>query len=278
VAIYPLEKLLHIAGLPRTTYYYWKKHQSDLSIRDDQLKSAIKTIFNRNFGKYGYPRITKELKSQGYVINHKKVYRLMQDMKLRAIGKRRHYNSYRGTVGKIAPNIMEQQFHSEKPYQKLGTDVTQFNTKYGRLYLSPVIDFHSREILAYDLSERPNFNQIKRMLDRLVKKHGRHLQGAILHSDQGWQYQLLYYQKFLKDNQITQSMSRKGNSLDNSPTENFFGRLKTEIYYDQEYQFESLDDVKKTIIQYIDYYNKTRIVNRLGMSPIQYRERVCQIK
>ena len=202
----------------------------------------------------------------------------MQEMKLRAIGKRRHYNSYRGTVGKIAPNIIEQQFNTERPYEKLGTDVTQFITKYGKLYLSPVIDFHTREVLSYDLSEHPNFNQTKRMLDRLVIKHGQHLSGAILHSDQGWQYQLVYYQKFLKEHQMIQSMSRKGNSLDNSPTENFFGRLKTEIYYDNEYRFKSLDEVKMTIVEYIDYYNRTRIVNRLGMSPIQYREQVFQIR
>ena len=131
--------------------------------------------------------------------------------------------------------------------------------------------FHTREILAYDLSERPSFIQIKRMLDRLVCAHGEHLNGAILHSDQGWQYQMLYYQKFLLEHGMTQSMSRKGNCLDNSPTENFFGRMKTEMYYDKEFSFKSLNHLKKGIHEYILYYNNDRIVSRLKTSPAACR-------
>ena len=149
-----------------------------------------------------------------------------------------------------------------------------FITPHGKLYLSPIIDFHTREILAYDLSEHPNMQQIRRMLDRLIKKHGDYLDGAIMHSDHGWQYQMLYYRKFLKEHNITQSMSRKGNCLDNSPTENFFGRLKTDMYYDKEYSFKSLEELRHNIKNYIRYYNEERIVTRLRTNPQDYRN-VC---
>ena len=109
------------------------------------------------------------------------------------------------------------------------------------------------------------------MLEKLIRDHGEHLEGAIMHSDQGWQYQMLYYRKFLQDHNIIQSMSRKGNCLDNSPTENFFGRLKTDMYYDKEYSFKSLSELKRNIRRYIRYYNEERIVTRLRTNPHQCR-------
>lgn len=245
----------------------------DKRSKDAPILKAIEDIFNSNNRKYGYPRITIELHRRGYNINEKRVARIMRENGLRAAIKRRRYNSYKGTVGKIAPNILERDFTTTGPYQKLGTDVTVFITPHGKLYLSPVIDFHTREVLAYDLSEHPNMKQIRRMLNKLNAKHGKALEGAILHSDQGWQYQMLYYRKYLKEHKIMQSMSRKGNCLDNSPTENFFGRLKTEMYYDKEYAFRSLDELKQNIHKYIRYYNEERIVSRLKTSPKKYREK-----
>ena len=186
--------------------------------------------------------------------------------------KKRSYHSYRGLVGDVSPNLLWQNFDTFKPYQKAGTDITQFSTKYGKLYLSPIIDFHTREILAYDISEHPDMKQIFRMIDMLVRNHKGKYEGMILHSDQGYQYQLKSYQRRLKELGIIQSMSRKGNCLDNSPTENFFGRLKTEMYYDNEFEYNSLDELKDSIVNYIKYYNKERIVNRLKSSPINYRK------
>ena len=241
--------------------------------KDAPVLRLIEEIYLSNNGKYGYPRITIELQRRGLVINEKRVARIMRENNIRATKKRRKYNSYKGTVGRLAPNILDRDFTTSGPYQKLGTDVTMFITQYGKLYLSPVIDFHTREILAYDLSEHPNMKQIRRMLNRLTQKHGESLSGAILHSDQGWQYQMLYYRKYLKEHNIVQSMSRKGNCLDNSPTENFFGRLKTEMYYDKEFSFRSLNELKQNIHRYIRYYNQERIVNRLKTSPIEYREK-----
>ncbi len=264
--------LLKIAGISKSTFNYAKNHMGYKERKDEPILEEIQKIFAEHKGKYGYPRITIELQRRGYNINKKRVARIMQDNNIRAVKKRRRYNSYKGTVGKIAPNILERDFTTDGPYQKLGTDITIFITPHGKLYLSPVIDFHTREILAYDLSEHPNMQQIRRMLDRLVERHGDHLKGSIMHSDQGWQYQMLYYRKFLREHEIIQSMSRKGNCLDNSPTENFFGRMKTEMFYDKEYSFKSLKDLKNNIRRYISYYNRERIVSRIRTTPQECRE------
>mgnify|MGYP003295365070 CR=1 FL=1 len=222
----------------------------------------------------------------GIVVNNKKVYRIMKERGLTAVPKRRAYHSYKGEIGKICKNqllikklnnkkhvyIFERHFETNRPYQILGTDVTQFQIASGKLYLSPIIDFHTREILGYDLSESPNYAQIRRMMSVMFKKHGEVFDGTILHSDQGYQYQMKAYQNLLKKHGIIQSMSRKGNCLDNSPTENFFGRLKTEIFYDKEFEYTSLDELKKAIHKYIKYYNEERIVVKYGDSPVNMRQ------
>lgn len=240
--------------------------------------SFIIEIFQKNHRKYGYPRITQELKSRGYTVNKKRVARLMKENSLSACPRKRKYHSYKGIVGKAAPNLLQQDFQTDAPCKKLGTDVTQFITPYGKLYLSPVIDFYTREILSYDISENADYAQIRRMLQSLVANYGSHLRGAILHSDQGWQYQMPRYQAFLRNHGILQSMSRKGNCLDNAPTENFFGRLKTELYYDKEFSYHSLQHLKLAISQYIKYYNNERIVSRLQCSPVQYKNKMNIIK
>ena len=131
--------------------------------------------------------------------------------------------------------------------------------------------------MAYDLSEHPDMKQIWRMLDNLKERHGDNIKGMILHSDQGYQYQLKAYHRKLEEMEIIQSMSRKGNCLDNSPTENFFGRLKTEMFYEKEYLYNSLEELRQSIIDYIEYYNKERIVSKLKNSPINYRERFYSV-
>ena len=248
----------------------------DKDNKDKFYEDLIMDIYKSNYQKYGIPRITielnKRLLNQGLSkINHKKVERLMIKLGIQARPKQRKYISYKGTVGRIAPNLLDRNFSTECPYQKIGTDVTVFIMPFGKLYLSPIIDFHTREVLAYDLSESPDFRQIKRMFEQLVDKHGLNVSGAILHSDQGWQYQMEKYRLKLAELKITQSMSRKGNCLDNSPTENFFGRMKEEMFYGKEKLYRNMNQLKRAINEYIEYYNYIRIVNRLGMSPIEYR-------
>lgn len=193
----------------------------------------------------------------------------MQNMGLQGKQRKSKYRSYRGKIGRIAPNLLQRQFAASKPYLKLVTDVTEFAVCDEKVYLSPIMDLYNKEILSYSISLSPNFRQTKNMLNGLFKILP---QGArpMLHSDQGWQYQMKEYQSLLKEHNIQQSMSRKGNCLDNSCMENFFGRLKTEMFFGE--KFESVNAFIDKLQEYIYYYNNKRISIKLnGMSPVQYR-------
>ena len=168
---------------------------------------------------------------------------------------KRKYSSYKGTVGKIADNLINRDFEADKPNKKWYTDVTEFNLRGEKIYLSPIIDGFNQEVKSYDISKSPNLEQINHMLN-IAFTENPNLDGLIFHSDQGWQYQHQSYQQQLKNKGIRQSMSRKGNSMDNGLMENFFGILKTEMFYDQEDNYKTIDDLINAIKDYIYYYNK----------------------
>lgn len=213
--------------------------------------------------------MTMELKNRGYLVNHKVVMRLMKEEHLTCRVRMKKYRSYRGEVGKIAPNLIQRDFHADKPYQKLATDVTEFSLFGVKRYLSPLMDMFNGEILTYVISERPVLSQVTDMLQKAFEVIPSE-NTPILHSDQGWQYQHKTFQGMLQNRKWIQSMSRKGNCLDNSVMENFFGLLKSELLYLQ--NFESLEDLLEQLVEYIDYYNHRRIKGKLkGMSPVDYR-------
>ena len=222
-----------------------------------------------NKGRYGYRRVTIELRHRGFTTNHKLVMKLMKQAHLTCMLKVKKYRSYRGEVGKIAPNLLKRDFKVNKPNLKWVTDITQFKLFDQKLYLSPILDLFNSEIISYTLSKSPNFDLITKMINSAFKRisNDTHL---LLHSDQGWHYQMQDYQKMLKDKGVRQSMSRKGNCYDNSVMENFFGILKTEFYYNK--KFTSIEQFTKELSEYIDYYNNRRIKVKLkGLSPIQFR-------
>jgi len=265
---YDLDLLLDRISMARSSFYY---HQKRTQIKDkyQEIKELIKTIYDKHKGRFGYRRITLILKQKGIVINHKTVLRLMKMLGLKSVIRIKKYKSYKGEQGKIAPNILQRNFKATRPNEKWATDVTEFNVSGNKLYLSPIIDLFNGEIISYELSERPNFAQIVTMLKKSFKKLPK-TTDLILHSDQGWQYQMKQYQAILKGKGIKQSMSRKGNCLDNAIIENFFGILKSELFYLKKYK--SINELKNEIKEYIDYYNNERIkLNLKGMSPIQYR-------
>ena len=272
-----LDILLEFSGLARSTYYYHLKQLNKLD-KNKVLKAKIKMIYDEHKGNYGYRRITLELRNQGFLVNHKKVQRLMKRLNLTArIRRKRKYSSYKGEVGKKADNLIQRQFEASKPYEKCYTDVTEFAIPASsqKLYLSPVLDGYNSEIIAYQLSTSPNLEQIKTMLAKAFPDE--HYDNTILHSDQGWQYQHQFYHEFLNQKGIRPSMSRKGNSPDNGMMESFFGILKSEMFYGFEKTFKSLDELKRAIINYIDYYNNKRIKVKLkGLSPVQYRTKSFQ--
>ena len=175
------------------------------------------------------------------------------------------YSSYKGEVGEVAPNLLERHFKTNQPNRKWVTDVTEFKVNDQKLYLSPVLDLFNGEVVSYNLSRHPNFKQIMDMLEGAFQKLPGKVDNLILHSNQGWQYQMKSYQNLLKARGITQSMSRKATCLDNAVAENFFGLLNLE-------KFDSIDQLEKAIVDYIDYYNNRRIKLKLnGLSPVQYR-------
>lgn len=257
--------------MPSSTFYAAIKTQNN---KYADLEVRITQIFHEHKGRYGIRRITAQLRNEGILINHKTVYRLMIRLNLKSVQRRVKYRSYKGTVGKVAPNVLQRNFHAEKENQKWTTDVTQINIGDKKLYLSPILDMYNGEIISYNISYRPDFAQVMDMLDKAFSKipDGTNL---ILHSDQGWQYQHKKWVKTLKTHQIFQSMSRKGNCLDNSPMENFFGILKQEMYYGK--IFKTYEELKEAIENYIYYYNHKRIKRKLaGMSPVQYRIHTSQ--
>ena len=267
-----LDLLLEAARLPRSTYYYQLK-QLDKLDKDKDLKAEIQSIFTEHRGNYGYRRMTLELRNRGYMVNHKRVQRLMKVLGLSArIRRKRKYSSYQGEIGKKADNLIQRQFEATKPMEKCYTDVTEFAIPASsqKLYLSPVLDGFNSEIIAYNLSTSPNLEQVEAMLNQAFSED--HYTNTILHSDQGWQYQHQYYHHFLEGKGIQPSMSRKGNSPDNGMMESFFGILKSEMFYGYEKTFHSLEQLEQAIVDYIDYYNNKRIKIKLkGLSPVQYR-------
>ena len=267
-----LDLLLETAYLARSIYYYQLK-QLDGHDKDKEIKGEIQEIYYEHKGNYGYRRITLEVRNRSFVVNHKKVQRLMKILGSSArIRRKRKYSSYQGEVGKKAENLIQRQFEVSKPMEKCYTDETEFAIPNStqKLYLSPVLDSFNSEIIAYNLSTSPNLEQVKAMLDQAFTEE--HYENTILHSDQGWQYQHQYYHQFLGDKGIQPSMSRKGNSPDNGMMESFFGILKSEMFYGYEKTFHSLEQLEQAIADYINYYNNKRIKIKLKHTKISSEE------
>ena len=258
--------------MAKSTYYFEINKVDVVMERNKELMTEIQKIFDSNKGRYGVRRVHKELKNRGYNVNHKRVQRLMHNKGLFGKRPKEKYHSYKGEVGKIADNIINRDFRTTAPLQKWTTDVSQFNFSWGKCYISPILDMNTNEIIAYDLSQSPNLEQINRMLANAFEKFPV-VKGLIFHSDQGWQYQHENFRNTLKERGIIQSMSRKGNCYDNCIMETFFGRMKNEMFYGYEKDYESFDDFSKAVDEYINYYNNERIQAKTKwMPPVKYRE------
>ena len=214
------------------------------------------------------------LKNKAFNINHKKVLRIMREESLlcsKFKTRSRKYSSYKGQIGKVADNVVKRQFKADKPNQLWLTDVTEFRIKgqEKKLYLSPILDLYNSEIISYTLSNHPTIELTNTMLEKAIEEN-KDTKNLIIHSDQGFHYQHSTWTKKLEKMNIRQSMSRKGNCLDNSPMENFFGILKQEMYYGVE--FKNYDELVVEIEKYIRWYIEDRIKTKLnGMSPVMYR-------
>lgn len=266
-----MKLLLSIAGLSRSTYYFNLKRE-DLDNKNGEIIEALHHLFEKHKKRYGYRRMTHALRELGFIVNTKKVRRLMSKYGLKCIRKRKsQYRSYQGEVGKVAENQIKREFQSHHPNEKWYSDVTEFRFEDQKVYLSPILDGHGGYIISYDISLSPNLNQIQTMFKKAFNQE-KMVQGCIFHTDQGWQYQHQFTQEILKEHGLIQSMSRKGNCIDNAMMESFFGSLKTELYYGYEDDYETIDDLINAIHEYMNYYNTERIKTKLkGLTPEQFR-------
>lgn len=268
-AEHSLIDLLTAAGLARSTFFY---HQARLDTPDGHadLKAEIRRLFDRHNGRYGHRKIRDELRSAGWVVSKKTVLKLMRQLGLRCtIRRKKRYNSFKGEVGTVAPNLLERDFTATAPNQKWVTDVTEFTIGDRKVYLSPVMDLFDRQIIGYATGLSPNLDLTNTSLRQALTTL-RQGDAPIVHSDQGFQYQHLSWRRLLTDTGCVQSMSRKANCLDNAVIESFFGHLKDELYCNT--TFLTTDALIDAIDAYIAWFNNDRGHSTLkGLSPVQYR-------
>ena len=262
---------MKLTRLARSTYYY---HLNEIkNDKYETIKDQMKEIHKKHLGRYGYRRMTAELRRSGHKINHKTVHRLMKELGLFCHVRMKRYSSYRGEVGERAPNLLDRQFEATAPNQKWVTDITEFHLFGQKVYLSPIIDLFNGEIVSYTISDHPRFNDVMAMLSKAFTKLP-DASNCILHSDQGWQYRMKNYCDTLRQKGVRQSMSRKGNCYDNAMVEGFFGHLKAELLYNQ--TFQSVENFVSDLHEYLRYYNEDRIRSCLGyLTPIEFRQRVA---
>ncbi|EPC01183.1 hypothetical protein L861_00090 [Litchfieldella anticariensis FP35 = DSM 16096] len=263
-----LAYLLRAAGLARSVYYYWRKvlQRPDAYVSERQL---IHRIFHAHKGRYGYRRMTLALRREGCHLNHKTVQKLMIQAGLKSTVRPKRYRSFRGDEGGLAANRLQRHFRADRPHQKWVTDITEFNIRGEKVFLSPVMDLYNREIVAFSIARTPRLPMVMAMLGKALQQV-KDAEGLVLHSDQGWQYQMPAYHAALTARGAEVSMSRSGNCLDNAVIENFFGLLKSEFFHGQ--KFTGVERFIRELRAYIRYYNHDRIkANLKGLSPVEYR-------
>lgn len=267
---YPVVALLKVLKLARSTFYAWDKARRAPD-KYARAKACIKHIYDEHKGRYGYRRIATELLEHGITLHENTVRRLMGVLGLKSTQRVKRYQSYRGQVGEVAPNVLDRNFKAEAPDQKWATDITEIKVGGEKVYFSPVKDLCTREIVAYTMGLSPNIELVNSMLKTALAtlKPG---QALTMHSDQGWQYQMPEYRKLLRDHNVVQSMSRKATCLDNASMESFFAVLKSECTHKR--KFADAGELMATIHEYVRYYNTKRISTVLGgLTPLQ-----CRIK
>lgn len=265
--------------ISRSNYYDVYTREDKDRVHYEDIMTRIREIYNEIKNRYvapGYRRISHILHREGYQINRKTVNRLMHKMKLYGyVMKRRHpYSSYKGEInGRIKPDLIKCDFFALRPNMKWYTDISEFNLKGKKLYLSPIIDGCGRDIVAYNISHHPNLEQVMTMLDDAFKNNHA-LNGLVFHTDRGWQYQHRAYQHKLAIRRIEQSMSRKRCSPDDGLVEGFFGILKRKMFYGQESKYASLDELEQANRKSINYYNTERTKDKLKeLTSIEYRNK-----
>lgn len=261
----------------RSGYYAWlNKKPSNQALANQLLDKKIAAIFDAHHKRYGYPRITQELRALGETCSKNRVAKRMKYLNLYAKAKKKFKattDSYHDFP--IAPNLLNRDFTATGPNQKYVGDITYIWTDEGWLYLATVIDLYSRAVIGWSIQKTMSRQLVIDALIMALWRRG-FPKGVIFHSDQGSQYCSDDFQKLLKLYKLTPSMSRKGNCWDNSVAESFFNTLKTELIYTKRYQSREL--AKQSIFHYIEtYYNRVRRHSAIGYLAPSVYENQCKM-
>ena len=268
---YPLNELLAVVAISKSSYFYQKKALS----RPDKyasLRKEVRDAFGKSKCVYGYRRIHAALRKNGITCSEKVVRRLMLEEHLVVQGKkRRSYSSYLGEISPAVPNLLERDFHAEKPNEKWLTDLTEFHIPAGKVYLSPVVDCFDGMAVSWTIGTSPDAELVNTMLDGAIAclSPGEH---PVIHTDRGCHYRWPGWIARMETAGLTRSMSRKGCSPDNAACEGFFGTLKSEMFYTRSWEGVSLEEFIYELDGFLRWYNEERIKISLdAMSPIEYR-------
>jgi transposase InsO family protein len=255
----------------RSGYYEWlNREPSQRQLENEELKAKITEIYKQHSGRYGSPRIHRQLVEEGYNCNIKRVARLMSVMGLKAIQKRKFKKTTDSNHNlPLQDNLLNREFDVIQPNKVWVSDITYIPTDEGWLYLATVIDLYSRKVVGWSMNKRMTRQLVIDALN-MATKNRKPEKGLIFHSDRGSQYASHDFQKELWKNGMRSSMSRKGDCWDNAVAESFFSTLKTELIYRKKYK--NRNQARQDIFQYIEiYYNKIRMHSTLDYkSPENY--------
>ncbi len=256
---------LHL-GVSRATYYRWKANRNTYHEKRE-FESQIGALCKAHKFRYGYRKITAVL-NQEKCINRKAVQRIMQENGWQCrVKEKKRTNT--GQPYAVAENILDRNFQSDRPLEKLVTDITYLPYGQKQLYLSSILDLYNGQVIALTIGDRQNTAFVLDTLDQLPALP----ENCVLHSDQGSVYTSYEYQQAVKAKGITMSMSRKGTPADNAPIESFHSSLKSETFNLDSVNRTTTAIVERTVEEYIYYYNNIRIQTKLNnQSPIQYRQ------
>lgn len=262
-----------VLAVSESGFYAWRKRLTCRRKQEDaHLTQKIRQVFEEHHGRYGSPRIYRDVYEEGIKCSRKRVARLMREEALSARSKRRRViTTKRDEKHPVAPNLLNRDFHAEEPDKKWASDITYIPTKQGWLYVAVILDLYSRMVVGWSMSGNCDEKLVEHALEQaLVRRHPK--AGLLHHSDRGSQYTSQAYQAYLQRYGIQSSMSRKGNCWDNAAMESFFGTLKDECV--QETFYSSHEEARSSIFTYIEaYYNRIRRHSTLGyMSPLQYEK------
>lgn len=269
--------MCRVIGVHRSGFYAWLRQPlSSRAVEDKRLLGLIKQFWLESGCAYGYRNITKDMKDHGESCGKNRVHRIMQNAEIRSQrGYKRHRGFKGGGVSHVAPNTLDRQFQAQGPNQSWVTDFTYIRTHEGWLYLTIVLDLFSRQIIGWSMKSNPRADLV---IDALLMALWRRKpkRKVLIHSDQGVQYTCSDWRKFLVDNNLEASMSRRGNCHDNAVAESFFSLLKTERIKRKIYKTRA--EARSDVFNYIElYYNpKRRHGNNNGLSPIEFEKRYLE--